>query len=391
MQLHKILTLFFVIFVLMGAAHLSAEPRTWDGKHSIEKIEVRVVYFVPKDREPLRDWKARVDYYCKRIEQFHRREYGGQSILKTVLEEVPLVSELTTDQLREGDANAIFFKTLRETDRRLKFAQNESPAFPILLVLSEINWRPLDDFYRLVPDDAGFKFEGNYNGQQHFPGAASGGARATYLVDQRKGWGLVSADGWRVPYRGSDCVIYHEGVGHTVGLPHPEPGNGSVMSMGQYRGWLNESWLDREQKLHMNWNPEQHAEPSPQLKLFSEFHAIVQPLVPQPGQEVSLKFNWPEGVGIKEVKIQIQTDLNGPWVQVPNQIQGVGANEAQLVSIGSFDRPTPVSYRIDATLEDGRTAELWGYFQVRSDKDELPIPVNLSVDLLPSPLEHLSN
>ena len=108
--------------LLQGAA--LAEMKTWDGKHSIEKIAVRAVYFVPEDRQPLPDWRERVDYYCQRILQFHEREYGGQSSLTTDVHAEPFISERTTEQLREGDGDAIFFKTLREVDQRLKFAQD---------------------------------------------------------------------------------------------------------------------------------------------------------------------------------------------------------------------------------------------------------------------------
>ena len=44
-----------------------AGTRTWDGKYDTAKIAVTVVYFVPSDRQPLPDWKDRVQYYCGRI------------------------------------------------------------------------------------------------------------------------------------------------------------------------------------------------------------------------------------------------------------------------------------------------------------------------------------
>ena len=243
---------FVGLLIVLFGGQVSATS-TWDGKYDTDHIEVTMVYFVPSDREPLEDWRQRIDYYGHRLEQFHAREFEGQSRLTTSIHPKPFVSGLSTRQLRVGDADQIYFRTLGEVDRRLKFApaaktdEKKSRVFPVLLVFSEINWRPLNDFYRIRPTETGFQFEGNYNRGQHFPGAASGGARALYNPNRGVGWGLVSADGWRVPYRGSDCVVYHEGCGHTVGLPHPEPGNGSVMSMGQYRGWLSESWLDKEQ------------------------------------------------------------------------------------------------------------------------------------------------
>ena len=138
----------------------------------------RLLTFPPDaDRQPLPDWRDRVDYFCRRIEMFHRREFQGQSVLKATCHAEPLVSELTTAELRRGDGDAIFFRTLRETSRRLELKPAADKAFPVLLVLSEINWRPLDDFYRLMPRDGQLVFEGSYDRGEHFPGAAAGGDR----------------------------------------------------------------------------------------------------------------------------------------------------------------------------------------------------------------------
>lgn len=339
-----------------------------------------MVYFVPSDRRPLVDWRERVDYFRQRIQQFHQREFGEQSRLNVVVHPTPLISELTTDELRKGDADRIYYRTLSEADRRLSFATGDRSAFPILLVLSEINWRPLDDFYRLRPDGDSFVFEGNNHGGQHFPGAASGGARAAYLADRGVGWGLVSADGWRVPYRGSDCVIYHEGCGHTVGLPHPEPGNGSVMSLGQYRGWISESWLDKEQKIRLGWEPQ---EPSADLQteLFSKFTAIPEPLVPKPSQAVFLRLQWPDhhGAELRALRVRYQTSVAGPWIETP---QEPASGLPERVPLGSFERETPVSYRIDVQLKSGETAELWGYLQIRAQSDKTVQPAALPRDLI---------
>ncbi len=366
------------LFCLAICSPALSDTKTWDGRHDTTNIEVTVVYFCPSDRPALPDWRARVDYFCRRIELFHAREFQGQSTMKAIVHPKPLVSQSTTAQLRRGDADAIFFRTLQESDQRLRFAQGERKAFPILLVLSEINWRPLDDFYRLKPHDGKLQFEGNYNGREHFPGAASGGARATYIARRGVGWGLVSADGWRVPYRGSDCVVYHEGCGHTVGLPHPVPGNNSVMSLGQYRGWISESWLDKEQKTRLGWHPEK-VEPSPSLELFSKFRALPEPSVLQPQQNILLKLDWPEKAKVKSLRLRYQTAVAGPWVDVPQEWTG---DAPQTATLGAFDRPTPVSYRIDAELDSGAKAELWGYLQVRQEAKHNPQPFARSGDLV---------
>lgn len=375
--LRSVLSAAVVFTVMFAATDASAELKTWDGKHSIDKIEVLVVYFLPRDRVAVPDWKERVSYYCRRIEQFHQREFQGQSVLTTVMHPDPLRSARTTRQLRDGDANFIFFQTLREVDETLGFGRGERKAFPILLVMSDINWKPLDDFYRTKPGEGGkFVFEGNYSQGRHFPGAEAGGARATYLADRGVGWGLVSGDGWRVPYCGSDCVVYHEGVGHTVGLPHPEPGNNSVMSMGQYHGWISQSWVDDAQKKRLGWINDKAVI---RTDLYSRFTALPNPVIPKPNEPVTLKLTWPDQATIKQLRVRFQTDLFGPWIdaEVPS-LDGRQAPES--VHLGRFDRGTPVAYRVDAKTQGGHDGELWGYFQVREQPDIYPQPRSMEAE-----------
>jgi hypothetical protein len=353
------------------------ELKTFDGRHGIDRINVRVVYFVPSDRTPLPDWRARVDYFCRRIEAFHSREYQGQSRLQTDVFDHPFKSIRTTAQLRSGDADFIFNQTLGEVDATLHVGAAKAGDFPILLVLSDVNWKPLDDFYRLRPTPLGPRFEGTIGQGSHFPGSPLGGARATYRAGQGVGWGLVSGDGWRVPYRGSDCVVYHEGVGHTIGLPHPKEADDSVMSQGQYHGWLNESWLDSAQKRRLGWKPPPHdAEGKPDL--FSAFTAIPDPLVPRPGAGIELKLTWPAKAALRRCQAFTQTELYLPWTEVPVEISG---SSPRAIKLPAFDRPTPVSYRVEAETSDGQKVEIWGYFQVRDDPAKPPLPAVLPPDL----------
>jgi hypothetical protein len=371
-------TLSVAIFFLTLITSAQAGTSTWDGKHDTSKIVVKAVYFVPSDRRPLRDWRDRVEYYCRRIEQFHAREFQGQSELKVSISAEPLISKLTTPQLRQGDADAIFFRTLQEAETATRFAEAKTAAFPILLVFSDINWRPLDDFYRLKPQDGRLIFEGNESEGQHFPGAASGGSRATMQSDRGIGWGLVSADGWRVPCRGSDCVVYHEGCGHTVGLPHPEPADSTVMSLAQYTGWISESSINKEQKIRLGWEPQKEQE-TDQSKLFSAFRAVPDPVIPKPDEPVRLKLDWPEIAVAQSLRVRYQTALDGPWTEAPQHWDG---DHPEFASLGRFDCDTPISYRVDATLKNGATAELWGYLQVMQDPAIRPQPLSLSADLI---------
>lgn len=373
MLLFRALALFILI---SGLTPAFAQLKTWDGKHAIDKIEVTVVYFLPRDRTPLPDWKERAEYYCRRIEKFHAREFGEQSTLKAVLREEPLRSARTTEQLRSGDGDFVFFQTLREADAALNFARGERTAFPILLVLSDINRKPLDDFWRARPDgQGGWEFEGNYNRGRHFPGAESGGARATYLSDRGVGWGLVSGDGWRVPYCGSDCVVYHEGVGHTIGLPHPEPADRSVMSLAQYHGWISESFVNAKQKERLGYKPPPGAAAADTL--FTKFTALPSPTIPLVNEAAGLRLTWPDAAALKSLRLRIQTDIAGPWREVAVALPD-GADPPEQVTLGKFDHPTPVSYRLDVELTTGEREELWGYFQVRAARDTAPFPLAVS-------------
>jgi hypothetical protein len=339
-----------------------SEPlHTFDGRHDISIIDVTSVYFVTSDRRPLPDWRERAEYYLRRVEAFHCRELDGQSALRIALRPQPLVVEATAESFRQGDGDFTFFRTMDAVRAALAWPPAERQGYPILLVLSDINWRELDDFRRERLVDGVPRHEGAVAADgRHFPGAESGGARATYHAEEGFGMGLVSGDGWRVPYSGSDCVVYHEGLGHTIGLPHPEPNDDSVMGTAQYRYWIHETWLNREQKLALGWQPP--AAGSPRDDLFSRFTALQDPPAPAVGESVFLRIDWPPDADPVAFRVRVQTDLWGPWHEMPVQLADAKAGRAAL---GSFDRPTPVSYRVDATLRDGQTAELWGYFQVR--------------------------
>ncbi len=85
--------------------------RTFDGKHDISTIDLTVVYFVPKDRTPLPDWRERVDYFMKRIEAFHRRESAGRSTLHILVHPRPLIIDRTSTEIRGTDPNQTFDNT----------------------------------------------------------------------------------------------------------------------------------------------------------------------------------------------------------------------------------------------------------------------------------------
>jgi hypothetical protein len=353
-----------------------SRPHTFDGRYDITTIDLTVVYLVPKDRRPLDDWRERVDYFMKRIAAFHERESAGCSRLRIRVHSEPLIAEQSADQIRGKDPDQTFEHSLREVQSALRWPPRRRDGFPILLVLSEINWRELDDFQRTRIVDGVARFEGSVDDEgRHFPGAESGGARAVYNPEEGLGMGLVSADGWRVPYTGSDCVVYHEGIGHPIGLPHPEPIDDSVMGVAQYKFWLNQTRVDDSQKRALGWPTGAEADlylrtrrfagtagQATRPDLFTGFTAVPSPAVPRPRQAVRLRLHWPERAELRTLKVSLQTDLRGPWLTLPLVLPNSPPAE---VDIGSFERPTPVSYRVEAVLRDGQSVELRGYFQVK--------------------------
>ena len=387
-----LLAIWFSVVVASGMAKSDdavAKLTTWDGRHPIDTIRATVVYFVPADREPLPDWHERVEWLCDRVRRFHNREFAGRSRVVTAIHPEPFRSTLSTAALRIGDGDATFFRTLGEVERAIDVGENADGAFPVLLVLSDINWRPLDDFSRQSPGGAGWTFDGALtDGGIHVPGAKAGGSRAVYLADRGRGWGLVSGDGWRVPCRGSDCVVYHEGIGHAIGLPHPQPADGSVMSEGQYRSALAQSWVEAGQKKQLGFVPLAAGEAAPADPVFDRFTATPEPAVPRPGQPVILRLSPPEMVP-EGLRVEVQTSLRGPWTRIA--VDAEGAAEGR-VAIGSFDRPTGVAWRVSSPAPksplsagndhqqtpDGLSAagpSAWGYFQVRLDPSLPPPPV----------------
>lgn len=341
-------------------------PHTADGRWPIAELAVRLVYFVPRDRTPLADWRDRLDYYAQRITAFHHRELAGRSQLRAAIRE-PHRSALATADLRAGDATFTFLQILGEVDRAIDFDRaTASDAFPILLVLSDLNWRALDDFYRVRHG----AFDGLIVRGQHVPGSAAGGSRATYIPDRGVGWALVSGDGWRVPCAGSDCVVYHEGVGHAIGLGHPQPTDGSVMGQGQYGGWLHQTQIASAQRELLGVE-----DPAPTHDLFSTLTAAVDPPIPAPGELVRLHVTAPDDAA---VHVHYATTIDGPW------------HDAHDTTLGPFPAPTPVSYRIRATTPDGQHAELRGYFQVRATPDTPPLPTGPEEPDPPDPVDLLA-
>lgn len=142
------------------------------------------------------------------------------------------------------------------------------------------------------------------------------------------------------------------------------------MSMGQYQGWISQSWVDVGQKKRLGFKAPE-TKPDLSKDLFSHFQAWPQPLIPKPDEDVQLMLTLPMGLTLKSCRVRIQTELRGPWLEVP---RSKAAGPSAVIDLGRFGRATPVSYRVDVETTDGQTAELWGYFQVRTEPGKPPFP-----------------
>ena len=133
------------------------------------------------------------------------------------------------------------------------------------------------------------------------------------------------------------------------------------MGTAQYEFWINQAALNRSQKLKLGWTPPEK-EPDRAGDLFTHFTAVAKPDVPKAGDAVTLEVTWPKGASVRSFTLRTQTELLGAWAAVKTDAKGT---PPARVSLGTFENATPVSYRIDVTLDDGQSVELWGYFQVK--------------------------
>lgn len=151
-------------------------PHTFDGRYDIGTIDLTIAYLVPQDRRPLVDWRERVDYFAKRIVLFHNRESGGRSTLRVHVHPEPLNVEETTQKIRGKSPDETFDNSTRIARSALAWP-GKRDGFPILHVVSEINWREMDDFRRITLVDGMPAFDGSVDAEgRHFPGAQAGGA-----------------------------------------------------------------------------------------------------------------------------------------------------------------------------------------------------------------------
>lgn len=353
------------LLVKLATLPCSAALHTYEGGDSIDRIRAVAIYFVPNDRQPLADWRERITFFARRAEAFHDREFAGQSRLAVVLPERPFIAQSASAAYEHPDANRTYFRVMDEV--RAAVPTDRTNGFPILMVFADLNHCPYDDWTRecVNPNCACPGHPQACRGYVasdgiEFPGSPCGGARAMYWRPERFGAGLITADGWKVPVKGSDSVVYHEGIGHCIGLPHPSPMNDSVMGTAQYRWSLHETWLDRNQKQALGWKEVT----VPRTNLFSLLRVWHEPNRPNVGDDIALWVSLTNVLGQVAVGAEIQLRPEGEWKVLPacEPTESGGHLRWRFVA-PAMDSPSPIAYRVRAATEEMAT-EIWRYLRV---------------------------
>ncbi len=367
----NICILFIVTLSLLIPQTVSAQMHTFNGTDLIERIDVQVVYYLSKESDPLPDWQERIQYHIDRAKKFHLREFCGQSQIRIHLHPTPFESKKTYEELPKNDPNNFFWDLIMEVSQAGIVSYREGD-FPVLLVMSDINFSSSYDDWTRICDGEGCLFDAPHqdcNGYvredgDHRPGTRCGGSRAVYWIHRNQGYGLVTADGWRVPMKGTDCVFYHEGIGHTIGLPHPEPNDDSVMSLAQYVDSIQSAWINEDQKRALGWKET----PIQKNDLFSTFSIRHDPLAPEPDSPIHFYATVPKRFEVERIELEFQTGLLEPFKPIPHYERQVDdQNQIYLWTHPGIVPEKSLAYRVRVELKKGIQEEIWHYIKAKKN------------------------
>lgn len=368
-----VLSSFIVFFGLSSfgdeASRLTAGMHCVDSTDSIANIDVQAVYYIASDASPLSDWRERVEYHLKRAQKFHEREFAGQSTFHYTLMAQPFIASVTSGEFPKDDVNNFYWHIINEVWQSGKVLFSNK-GFPILLVFSDMNYSPGYSDWTRECSGEGCLFPAPHSGCNGWvtgegedrPGSRCGGARSVYWKERQIGLGLVTADGWRVPILGTDCVTYHEGIGHAIGLPHPEPLNDSVMGLAQYAGSMEKTWVDDDQKKSLGWQPKDVDKST----LFSQFHIGHSPSRPLENLPVMVAATFPNHIKVKSIVAEYQDALEKPF-QPLQKFRTAGDTHTVTVEWKTppLAKGESLAFRVRLVTEDGKTEEIWNYLKVR--------------------------
>ncbi len=361
--------LFIPSFTTFGETQSETGIHVFGATDSIQCIDVQTVYYVPFDGEPLQDWRTRIEYHMQRVQKFHARELSGQSELRYTIYPSPFIASATKMGFPQDDVNRFYWHIINEVwhSGRLTF---EPGTFPIILVFSDNNFSPgYNDWTRTCSGEGcpfpppHLKCKGYVNDQgEDRPGTRCGGARSVYWPEKHMGFGLVTADGWRVPIKGTDCVVYHEGIGHAIGLPHPEPIDNSVMGLAQYADSINKAVINKKQKIALGWEQEEIKKDD----LFSTFEVTHSPSKPSATNTVKIIATFPQEIKWKSLRAEIQTGLREPFQAIgPAEISNQQESTQAVWSLPPIPKDQSIAYRVTVETQSVETEEIWDYYKVR--------------------------
>ncbi|MGC9327994.1 MAG: hypothetical protein ACP5I1_10200 [Candidatus Hinthialibacter sp.] len=359
----------FPVREIVSEDSIASGMHTRQATDSLETIDVAVFYYVPRDREPLGDWRERIEYLMRRAQKFHRREFTGQSDFQYTIHPAPFIASATTGGFPQEDVNQFYWHIINEVWQSGE-AKFQEDAFPIILAFSDHNFSPGYDDWTRECSGKGCMFPAPHSDCAGYvrpegedrPGSRCGGARSLFWPERHIGLGLVTADGWRVPLKGSDCVVYHEGIGHSIGLPHPEPINDSVMGLAQYAGGLHKTWVDEDQKFELGWKKA----PVDRSDLFSNFMVEHEPHRPTANQPVFISASYPEPFQRGEATAEYQTGLREPFQKLePVAFSNQGGRRRIEWKLPPIGQGESMAYRVRFEGPAGERESIWHYLKVR--------------------------
>ncbi|MBW3595825.1 MAG: hypothetical protein KY475_00965 [Planctomycetes bacterium] len=262
---------------------------------SIRHVRLKAVYLVPKDRTPSAGWQDDLTNILPRLKNFHEREFrtarGGEFSKMSLELHGPVTGAKSTDGYRDlgDDFYGKMVREVRELDRAgglthpvYESASVEDQAGPpsVTVYLIFADWgledvAPASHYQKCLWDEAAHDYvchgeppsardwldeRGYFVGGNAPAGydlsdiSQAGGSQARFWgIDDELGAygaGIVTEEGWKHPeIEGTAVVAYHEGPGHSLGMPHPEPEaanarNPGVMGLALYNSTLEDAYIE---------------------------------------------------------------------------------------------------------------------------------------------------
>lgn len=192
------------------SAHIYGHPDT-----SIKNVRVVTYYAVPSDRVPLTEqvWQPRLTQYMTRITNFHNQQFSNFSTASYKLAPTAIRLDKTSKELRDSDYFNYICKQAAARDKR------PAEAFSTYLIFAD--WGMKDN----TRDNCAIPY--CTEGTDRLTYQQCGGDGGAYIENPTRnktyGCGIVSESTWKGSKPGVTSVMYHEGLGHPLNMPHSAP------------------------------------------------------------------------------------------------------------------------------------------------------------------------